>query len=364
MRLRPRIIKTILSKDLRDAIRDARVLVAVIVPFGIGIFYNLSFDDDATMPKAVVLLNMAEVSQLPATIYQVVGDTIQISFRTSDSVEEIERIVGNDDADLGLVIPPGFDVDVAGGAQPRLRVIQPPRANFNGDYVTAALEPALRIMAGQHVPAIIELSYAPIADENRAIIDKIGLRTWAVFAAIVMMISMISMLAIPVILAEETEKRTLDALVLIASYTEVIVAKALVGIVYVAVMVPLLLAITKLRPYDVVLFVGAVAALSVTLIGMGLFLAGFFTSANQLNTWSGIILIPVIAPAFTVGLGAPEIIDRVASSFPTGSATKLILDTATRESLFSDAAFSFLVIAVWGAIAYGLLYWQLSRRQA
>ena len=38
-------IFTLFAKDLKDAIRDARVLVALIVPLGIGLFYNYAFDD-------------------------------------------------------------------------------------------------------------------------------------------------------------------------------------------------------------------------------------------------------------------------------------------------------------------------------
>jgi hypothetical protein len=362
--VRLRVIKTILSKDLRDAIKDARVLVAVLVPFSVGIFYNLTFDDDSTTPKATVAVYAEEASILPATILEIVGDTIQITYKPGQSVAEIEEIVGDEDADLGLVIPSGFDQEVTSGSQPSLRVIRPPGRHFSGDYVFAALDPALRAMAGQQLPAAIERSNAPITDESRSVVDKIGLRMWAVLAAIVMMIAMISMLAIPVILAEETEKKTLDALVLIASYPEVIIAKALVGIIYVAVMVPLLLAITRIHPTELVPFIATVAALSVTLIGCGLFLAGFFKNANQLNTWSGILLLPVIAPAFTVGLGAPELVDRIASLFPTGGATKLIFDSASRESLFPDSVTSFLVVIVWGIAAYAALYWQLSRRQA
>ena len=33
-------IFTLFTKDLKDAVRDARVLFALIVPLGIGVFYN------------------------------------------------------------------------------------------------------------------------------------------------------------------------------------------------------------------------------------------------------------------------------------------------------------------------------------
>ena len=39
-------IITVFIKDLKDATRDARVIVALIVPLGIGAFYGYALDDD------------------------------------------------------------------------------------------------------------------------------------------------------------------------------------------------------------------------------------------------------------------------------------------------------------------------------
>ncbi|MER3485078.1 MAG: hypothetical protein C4345_02970 [Chloroflexota bacterium] len=179
-----------------------------------------------------------------------------------------------------------------------------------------------------------------------------------------MMIAMIAMLAIPVVLTEETERKTYDALVLIASHTEVIAAKALLGVVYIALMVPLLLLITRITPRDPLLFSAATTALGLTLIGLGLLMAGLFKSANQLNTWAGIFLIPVVAPAFIVGLRVPKTLERVANLLPTGGAAKLLFDSAAANRLYHDTVQSFLVIVAWGVVAYALLGWQLARRQA
>jgi ABC-2 type transport system permease protein len=359
-----RNIRTIFRKDLRDAIRDARVLVAVLVPFGIGVFYNLTFDDETPTPTATVVYWSVDRTALTSAILSVVRDTIKIEFESVGSAAEVQQKVSDEDADLGLIVPAGFDDAVARGEHPTVSVVRPLESSFAAEYVIAAIDPALRLMAGQELPATIDVAPVPETSENRTVIDDLGVRIWAVFAAIVMMIAMISMLAVPVILAEETEKRTLDALVLIASYGQVIIAKALVGMVYVAVMVPLLLGITQLTPDDGLLFGVTVTLLSVTLIGFGLLLAGFFKNANQLNTWSGVILIPVIAPAFTVGLPVPELVDRLMTLFPTGSGTKLLLDSATSESLYANTAGLMLIVVVWGVVAFGLLYWQLSRRQA
>lgn len=355
---------TIFRKDLLDAIRDARVLVALLVPLGIGVFYNLTFNDDDQIPEATIVYVAGSETRLIDALRDVAGNAIRLTFHRVDDEQALQRQVSEGDADLGIIVPAGFDAAVAAGQSPALTVIHPPSRTFGGDYVAAALEPAIRALAGQAPPAIIRTIRLEATGRGQTVIDAIGLRQWSVFAALIMMIAMIAMLAIPVVLAEETEKKTYDALVLIASHAEVIAAKALLGVAYIALMVPLLLLITRITPRDSLLFVAATAALGVTLIGCGLLMAGLFKSANQLNTWAGIVLLPVVAPAFIVGLRVPEALERIANILPTGGAAKLLFDSATAEHLFPDTAQSFLVIVAWGVVAYALLGWQLARRQA
>jgi hypothetical protein len=112
------------------------------------------------------------------------------------------------------------------------------------------------------------------------------------------------------------------------------------------------------------MYIGAVAALGVTVIGFGLLMAGILRSASQLNTWASLVVLPVIAPAFLVGVGLSDSIERAAGLFPTGAAMKLLIDSASVESVFDDAFQSYVVIIAWGVVAYVLLLWQLSRRRA
>ncbi|MGH2558871.1 MAG: ABC transporter permease [Thermomicrobiales bacterium] len=362
--MHPRMIHTILRKDFFDAIRDARVLVALIVPLGIGIFYNLTFDDETPRPDADVVYAAAGETTLPQTIEEIVGEVVDVTFEQAADEADVQRLVDDDDADLGLVIPAGFDDAVAAGQQPALTVVTPPDPNLGADYVIAAIDPALRQMAGQAPPAQVQIAAQAEDEGDESVFDRLGLRTWSVMVSAVMMIAMISVLAIPVILAEEAEKKTLDALVLIASYADVVAAKALLGLIYVAIMVPLLLTITGLSPDDMPLFVAGVAVLAVTLLGFGLFLGGLFKSANQLNTWSGVLLAPLVAPAFMVGLPLPDLLATIVGLIPTGAATKLLINGMEGEAIFSGAAAAFLVVLAWGVVAYGLLLWNLQRRQA
>lgn len=354
---------TIFRKDLRDAIRDARVLVALIVPLGIGVFYNFTFDDRSGDLTAQVVYTVPDASTLPEELNAILGGAVTLRFDRVPA-EQVGPLLRDDKADIGLVLPAGFDAEVAAGRQPRVTVVRPTTPTYATDVITAAIEPAVARMAGRAPPVAIDVTSAAAAGQPTSIADKIGVRTWAILGSIVTMLAMIGMLAVPVILAEETEKKTLDALVLIASYAEVIVAKALVGVAYSAVMVPLLLAITGVRPSDWLLFLVAVALLAVVLIGLGLLMAGLFKSANQLNTWSGVLLLPVIAPAFAIGLPTPDWVQTLMGALPSGQAAKLLINSAASEQAFPHNPAYIAGLVAWGALAYGLLLWQLRRRQA
>jgi ABC-2 type transport system permease protein len=360
-----RRIWTIFNKDLRDAIRDARVLVALLLPLGIGIFYNFTFDDAAgTSISADVAFFSPGPSALPDMLTAVAGESVDLKFFIAGSAEEVEADLRDDNADLGIILPAGFDEAVRQGRQPNARIVEPSTSTLGGDYVIAALEPALRAFAGQEPPATFTVVAADEPDESETAVDKVGLKRWAVLASIVMMIGMIALLAIPVILAEENEKKTLDALVMIASYREVVLGKAALGMFYIVVMIALLFGLTQYVPERLPLFIATALLTGISLVGFGLLLAGLFKSANQLNTWAGVFLVPVIAPAFVVGLPAPDAIRYVAEATPTGAAMKLLMNSATDESVFSGGVVSFAVIVLWGAVAYAALLWQLSRRQA
>jgi ABC-2 type transport system permease protein len=358
-----KMILTIFRKDVWDAIRDARVLVAILVPLAIGVFYNFTFKDETPKPSVALAYTTADGTALIDQLQTMVGDGVDLKLTRADDTAAIQRRVEDGDAALGLIIPAGFDAAVAGGQRPALRVLTAGDLSVGGHFVASAIEPALREMAGQQPPALVQVETVKPLPENEDFFDLVGLRTWAVLVAVVMMIAMIAMLAVPTILAEEVERKTLDALVMIASYADVITAKALVGVVYVAVMVPVLLGITRLGPQQPVLFAVGVAALALSLLGFGLLLGGLFRSANQLNTWSGIMLTPLIAPAFMIGLPIPHALETLAGLIPTGAAMKVLINGTTGEDIFSRIWAPFVVMVVWAVIAYAVLLWDLSRRR-
>ena len=364
--MHPGMILTIFRKDVRDAIRDSRVIVALLVPLGIGIFYNYLFDDDEfTPPPVEVAYFLMGESDLPAQLDAMTSGVVELALTEVDSAADVRARVVDEDAGIGIVLPASFDERVAAGESPPLELFIHEQSGPGVNYVVAALEQTLQEMAGRAPPASIQIDViASDEDDDLSIFDKIGPRQYFVLAAIIMLIGMNSMLVVPLILAEEAEKKTLDALVMVASYADVIVAKALVGLFYVAASTTALVLITGIAIENLLLFVAAVALYAFSLIGIGLLIGGMFSNANQVNTWAGFFLMPVIAPAFMVGFPFPDVVDTVLSLLSTSQAMRLMINAVSGQTLFGDMWVSFLVLVVWSIVAYGLLALRLSRRQA
>jgi ABC-2 type transport system permease protein len=361
-----RRIKTIFTKDLRDAIRDARVLVAIVVPIGISIFYSLAFDDsDPTRPRVAAAYAVEAESELPEVLSQITAADVDLVLVRANSAAEVEALVREDEVDLGFSVPADFDEAAKAGLRPLPDLFLPDDSSTGTRYVAAVLVgPAVRVVAGQQVPAEFGGAAAAIPETSTSILEQLGIRSYTLLASVLFLVVMISMLVVPVVLAEEAEKKTLDALVLIASYLDVIAAKALFGASYIVLALAIQLGLTRLVIDERVPFAATLAALSVTLIGFGLLIGSIFKNANQLNTWSGFLLIPFLAPVFAVGMPVPDFVEALLQLFPTSAGMRLAINDVTGESLFANPWLSYLVIVAWGAVAYLALAWRLNRRQA
>jgi hypothetical protein len=133
-----------------------------------------------------------------------------------------------------------------------LTTVLPSSPTLSGDVAVALLSRSLEALAGQPPAARIEQrSLPPEAGSDNAVIDVLGARTEFILVATIMLLAMIAVYAVPAVLVEETEKKTMDALTLIASTADVVAAKALFGIALSVVGVPVLFIITRATPRPV-----------------------------------------------------------------------------------------------------------------
>jgi len=361
--MRPSIVSAIFRKDLLDAVRDSRVLVSLLTPIVLAVLYNSIFPEERIF-EAKVAYAGAESSALVATLRERAGDTVDLKLRQVGDADAARSLVASEDVQVAFVLPPGVDEDIRAGRAPTITVIAPQAGGAATSFVTSSLAAGARELAGQPEPAILRTDEIEVESADEGVLGELGPRRYFVLATIVMMLGMTALLAVPIILTEEAERRTLDALLLVASYGEVIVGKALVGVAYTVVSVALMLALTRLVPADLPTFIAGTGLLAIALIGFGLLLGGVFRTANQVYTWSSVLLLPVIGPAFVAGLPMPPAVDLVLRVLPTSQAMRPMTNGLAGQALFTDVWVAYVVVGAWAIAAYALLAWRLRRRES
>ena len=361
--MHPRIVLAIAFKDLKDALRDGRVLLPLLLPIGLGVLYNVTMPE-VQKPKVTVAISSADATQLPQALRAVAGSSVDLRFNTYSSAVDVRSQVQAKNADVGIVVPAGFDAAVAAGSAPDLLLIRPTGSPTTGAiYISSALDGALRQMAGQHAPAVVTSDTVALPRDTSYVMVDVGIRKYLVLGTLVMLIAMIAIYVLPILLTEEYEKKTADALLLVATQTDVVAAKVAVGLVYIAVSVPLLLVVAQMSPVNAPLFISGLVALSVTMLGVGLLLGALVRSVNQLNTWSSIPLLLVIMPVFFIGLGLPRWVQEAIAVLPGSQAMKLLVDGVSGQAIYGDSWLSLVVIAAWAVAIYVVLVRILSRRE-
>ena len=359
-----RRVNAIYRKDLRDALRDSRLIVALLMPLLLGLLYSFMFKDE-TRPVAKLGVVGAASSQLPAALQAATKAAVLVKIQPVAGKAALTKQVQDEKLDVGVVVPAGFDEGLRNGSSPTLTVILPASPSFGADYVAASLDRVAQALAGQTPAATIQrVSLPAAAGSTASAFEVIGARKVFVLVAIVMMLAMIAVYALPAALTEETEKRTIEALTLIASDAEVLVAKSLFGLTYCVISVPIMLLVTQVLPRDVALFVLSMTLTAVALVGIGLLLGGLMHSQTQLNTWSSFILLPLIAPAIVVSLPVPSWVQWGISVLPTAQTMRLGVNAYAGRSLFTAEWLSIAILGAWAVAAYGLVSWRLARREA
>ncbi len=345
-------IGAIYRKDMRDALRDSRVLTALLTPLLIGLLYSFMFTDDA-VEKVKVGVVSAGATQLADAVAAQAPESVRLTFVTVDDVNALERQVRGEELDVGLVVPAGFDDGVREGTAPTLTVVMPSTpSKFGGDFVAAVVDRSIEAMAGREPTArVVQRTMPPDEGSSSVALDKLGTQKVFILVSIIMLLAMVAVYAVPAVLIEESERKTIEALTLIASPAEVIAAKGQFGVTLSIVSVPVLLVATRGRPVDVVALAIAVLLSAFVLVGIGLAFAGLLRNQQQVNTWSGIVLMALLAPAFTIGLAAPDIVNTALAFLPTVWTFRLLADAFAGKTLYPDQWRAYLVLAAWGVAA-------------
>jgi hypothetical protein len=358
-----RVVRAIIAKDLKDVLRDGRIVIGVVFVVGAALLLGLTSPNDQRT-KATLIYWADGESRLPETMKTLGRDVIDLRIKRADSPGSLRDVVSNKAADVAMIIPRGFDTALRGGQDPSATVIIADPPSGGGAAIAATIEPALRTLTGQEVPATVETQTVRAAfRRGEAAVNEVGLRRYSGLLGILGIIAVVGLFMVPMILAEETEKKTIEALAMAASYRTIVVAKAMVGFVVAAVLTVAAVYLTDVDPVEPSLLAVAFGLTALLFVGAGLLLGGYL-SATAVNSWSGLVIIALLVPALLVGNPPPwSGIDSVLDALPTSQAIRLALNGVSGTSLFPGAWVSVLVLLAWLLAIYAVLIRRLSSRE-
>jgi ABC-2 type transport system permease protein len=338
------------------------VLAIVVVPIALGVLYSAIYSDEEPRPTAevVVVGRSADAARVAAELPRDVRRSLDLTVTRQADERRARTAVQDDDVDLAVVVPDGLLAAARAGRAPPLRLLAGPDAS-PATQAVVELVPATIARLSDRAPAV-RTSLQAVESTSPSALDEPGLRRYFVLASIVMVLGFIALLATPIILAEELEKRTIEALLLAARGSEVLSAKALVGLVYSFVATAITVALTGIGIARPGVFVVGVVGTAVALVGLGMVFAYLFRSADKLNTWGWVLLMPFLAPAFLAGASLPGWADALVQLTPTGQGMRTLTDGTLDHDLFGDLGVAVAVFVVWGAGGLLVLARLLQRR--
>lgn len=307
------VVSAITRKDLVDAIRHRYLLTALVTPLFVALLFRVLLPDVNSNKILTIVVHDAGGSGLIAELRK----TPQIGVVEAASVDATASEVKKRNAIGGLVVPVGFDADLAASKQPELTVyVNNQKTIFEQAAFRRLLDQMVRSFAKQPEPArLVWVDVDKGADDQRR--GGTSLDQMLLPLLLILTFGMTGAFVVPLLIVEEKEKRTLDFLLSSpASLSEIIAGKALTGVAYTLLIAGLLLGINRqfIKNWSLTLLTILLGMLFV--VGVGLVIGSLLKNTMQVNTWASLVLILLLAPSFP-SIGITAWFDRAMRFIPT-----------------------------------------------
>jgi len=302
----------IMRKDVADAIKNQFIFAFLAMPVVIALIFKLIFPADSQ--KLTVVAYDPDHSRLVAALQEMPN----IRLLEVDSDSQLMESVRVNKAVGGLAISPGFDASVVAKKQPELtaylnhRQAEVKRRTFQRlmQQQVAALTPP---------PASITWVDVDAPLESQAQAHSFLVENFILVLILVLPVVAIGMMMIPLLLVEEKEKHTLSFLLVSpASTTDIVVGKALIGLMYNLAITGIVIGFNhgwkgNWEITFLALFLG-----SLFTVPVGLLLGALFNNAIQLNTWGTVPIMLLLLPSFVpMGQALSPVLRTILRLIPT-----------------------------------------------
>ena len=351
------VVSAITRKDVVDAIRHRYLLTALITPLFVALLFRVLLPGVNDNKLLTVVVHDAGGSGLVTELRQ----TPQISVVLADSADATGREVERIKAIGGLVVPAGFDADLAANKQPELTVyVNNQKTIFEQAAFRRLLDQLVRSFAKQPEPARLVWVDVDKAANDRAL-GATSLNQMLLPLLLILTFGMTGAFVVPLLIVEEKEKRTLDFLLSSpASLNEIIAGKALTGVVYTVLIAAILLGMNRHSIQNWPLTSLTILVGLLLVVGVGLVIGSVLKNTMQVNTWAGLVLILLLAPSMPV-IGLSGWFDKAMHIIPTyylNEALKLSIAGTISSQLWVYLA----VVLICTFIVFFAAAWALHRR--
>jgi len=350
-----RIISAIASKDILDGVRNKVLLQTVVTVLVMIVFY-----------KALPIVTGGSLPQV--TVYDMGNSMLTLDLQSSSNVEA-RRVSSLSDMqtfvamggtpELGLVIPAGFDATVAAGQQAQLDAyVQHWVSDAAAERLSARVQAEIVTLLGQ--PVSLSLGghwvYPPL--------DSIGPHTWASFSMTLMLV-LIGMGLTPQLLIEERRAHTLDALLVSpASSGQVVLGKAIAGMVYCLTCAAVVLAFNAVLIVQWPLAILAACCGALLSIALGLWFGVIIEVMQSLRMWVTAVILPLfVLPvvASFMAMDLPKSVNAAVRWFPSVALSRLFVLSMSNRAPLAEYGPDLALTLGPAAIILAAVAWRVRR---
>jgi ABC-2 type transport system permease protein len=350
-----RIVAAITAKDLLEALKNKNTVSILVSSLLMVAFYRWYPSIVVANEPLSLLVYDGGRSTLVAELK---GSDILALYDYRSEAEMKERLADGEVAELGLVIPAGFDQALQQDGEATLQ-------GYLMHWVSQ--QDALDVKRSAEAE-ISRLSKRPVAIqiEGNAVFpgpESDGLGVQAGIGLIYVAV-MVGLMLVPHLLLEEKQGRTVDALLVSPAGAEhLVLAKALTGLFYCLVAAGIALAVN----HDMILHWG-VAVLSVvvgsaSMVSFGLLLGARIEDRGQLTLWAWVFLFPLLIPIFLSLLDplVPAVVIRACRIVPSTVLLNLFRASMGEPLSVGRSLLHLGYVAGWAVAVLGLVAWGVRR---
>lgn len=350
-----RVVSAITRKDLIDAIRHRYLLTMLVTPLFVALLFRVILPGGENSSLLTIVVHDPGGSGLVAELRQIPLIAVVEAASPDAAAGEVEKrkAIG------GLVVPAGFDAELAAGKQPELTVyVNNDKTVFEQDAFRRLLDKTVRAFAQQPEPA--RLSWVDV-NKTQETLGGLSLDQLLLPLLLILTLGMTGSFVVPLLIVEEKEKRTLDFLLNSpASLNEIIAGKALTGMVYTLLIAGLLLGINRRFIQNWWLTSLTIVLGLLFVVGVGLVVGTLLKNTMQVNTWASFVLLILLAPSFPL-MGITKWFEtamRIVPTYYLSEALKLSMAGTASTQLWIYWA----VLLACTVIVFVAAAWTLHRR--